>query len=128
MSLATRPRTAVANRLLAALPKREYQRLLPELEKITLPFGQILHEPGDRIRHVYFPNDSIISLLASVAEHSTLEVGIVGSEGMAAGVGRGRRGPPPLRRRRAGPRRPRRRSPVARKAPGRSTMGPGQAR
>ena len=83
MSLATRPRTAVANRLLAALPKREYQRLLPELEKITLPFGQILHEPGDRIRHVYFPNDSIISLLASVAEHSTLEVGIVGSEGMA---------------------------------------------
>jgi len=83
MSLNTRLRAPVANRLLAALPKREYQRLLPELEQVTLPFAEVLYEPGDRIRHVYFPNDSIISLLAEVAERSTLEVCIVGSEGMA---------------------------------------------
>ena len=72
-----------ANRLLAALPKREYQRLLPELKSTTLTFGDVLYEPGDTIRHVYFPNDSIISLLSAVAERSTLEVGMVGNEGMA---------------------------------------------
>ena len=83
MPLTAITRAPVANRLLAALPKKEYQRLLPELEQVTLPFAEVLYEPSDRIRHVYFPNDSIVSLLAEVAERSTLEVGIVGSEGMA---------------------------------------------
>src|SRR5947209_2394773 len=83
MPLTTQPRAPIANRLLAALPEKEYQRLLPELEQVTLPFAEVLYEPGDRIRHVYFPNDSIISLLAEVAERSTLEVCIVGGEGMA---------------------------------------------
>ena len=72
-----------ANRLLAALPKKEYQRLLPKLELVTLSFGDILYEPEDVITHVHFPNDSIISLLSAVAERSTLEVGMVGNEGMA---------------------------------------------
>jgi CRP-like cAMP-binding protein len=75
-----------ANRLLSALPAKEYQRLLPELEDVNLIFADTLCEPGERIRYVYFPNDSIISLLASVGNHSTLEVGIVGSEGMV-GIG-----------------------------------------
>lgn len=73
----------VSNRLLAALPRKEYQRLLPALEQVPLTFGDILYEPGDIIRHVHFPNDSIISLLSAVAARSTLEVGIVGNEGMA---------------------------------------------
>ena len=72
-----------ANRLLAALPQQEYRSLLPGLKEVTLTFGDILFEPGDAIRHVYFPNNSIISLLSAVAEHSTLEVGMVGNEGMA---------------------------------------------
>ncbi len=72
-----------ANRLLASLPKDEYQRLLPGLKRTTLSFGDILYDPGEAIRHVYFPNDSIISLLSAVAERSTLEVGMVGNEGMA---------------------------------------------
>ena len=73
----------IANRLLAALPAKEYRRLLPELEQVAMPFAEIIYEPGDSIRHVYFPNDSIVSLLSMVAERSTLEVGIVGNEGMA---------------------------------------------
>ena len=73
----------VENRLLAALPVKEYRRLLPALERVAMPFAEIIYEPGDSIRHVYFPNDSIVSLLSVVAEHSTLEVGIVGNEGMA---------------------------------------------
>jgi CRP-like cAMP-binding protein len=72
----------VANRLLATLPKKEYQRLLTELEQVTLPFNEILYEPGQRIRYVYFPNDAIVSLLAEVATNSTLEVGMVGNEGL----------------------------------------------
>ena len=77
-----RPRAPVANRLLAALPKKEYQRLLPGLEQVTLPFAEVLYEPGASIRHVYFPNDSVVSLLAEVEERSALEVGVVGSEGV----------------------------------------------
>jgi CRP-like cAMP-binding protein len=83
MLTTARPRAPVANRLLAALPVKEYQRLLPELEQVTMPFAEVLYEPGERIRHVYFPNDSIVSLLAEVADRSTLEVSIVGNEGVA---------------------------------------------
>jgi CRP-like cAMP-binding protein len=48
-----------------------------------LPFGQILYEPGETIRQVYFPGDCLISLLTSVDKRRTLEVGMVGNEGMA---------------------------------------------
>ena len=71
------------NRLLATLPKKEYERLLPGLKPITLSFGEVLYEPGDTIKHVYFPNNSIVSLLSALSERSTLEVGMVGNEGMA---------------------------------------------
>ena len=73
----------VKNRLLAALPNKEYQRLLPELEQVTVTFGDILFESGAAIEHVYFPNNSIISLLSAVEDRELLEVGIVGNEGMA---------------------------------------------
>jgi CRP-like cAMP-binding protein len=71
-----------ANRLLAALPAKEYQRLLPELETTTLTFAEVIYAPGDTIRHVYFPNDSIVSLLAAEDHHASLEVGMIGNEGM----------------------------------------------
>ncbi|HZH29479.1 MAG TPA: Crp/Fnr family transcriptional regulator [Pyrinomonadaceae bacterium] len=73
----------VLNRLLAALPKKDYQRLLPELEPVPLTFGDIIFESDDRLRYVYFPNDSIISLLSSVEDREHLEVGMVGNDGMA---------------------------------------------
>lgn len=77
-----KPSEPVANRLLAALTSQEYQRLRAHLEQFTLSFGEILYEPGQIIRHVYFPNNGIVSLLSMVEERSTLEVGIVGNEGM----------------------------------------------
>ena len=82
MSRVSALRAPPANRLLAALPPREYQRLLPELEPATLAFAQIIYSPGDTIRHVYFPNDSIVSLLAAEDHHASLEVGMIGNEGM----------------------------------------------
>lgn len=72
----------VANSLLAALPRKDYQRLLAGLEPVTLTFGEILCEPGDTIRHVYFPSDSLVSLLTLVDGHLALEVGLIGREGM----------------------------------------------
>jgi CRP-like cAMP-binding protein len=83
MTPGTNNGAAPANRLLAALPKNEYQRLLPQLKTVSLVFAKVLYEPGDTIRRVYFPNDSIISLLSAVETKSTIEVGIVGNEGMA---------------------------------------------
>jgi len=73
---------AAVNSLLAALPRREYQRLLGRLEPVTLTFGEILYEPGKPIRHVYFPTDSLVSLLTLVEGHMALEIGLVGREGM----------------------------------------------
>ena len=75
-------RVPVANSLLAALPRREYQRLLTSLEPVTLTFGEVLYEPGKPIRHVYFPSDSLVSLLTLVEGHMALEIGLVGREGM----------------------------------------------
>jgi CRP-like cAMP-binding protein len=73
---------ATANSLLAALPPHACQRLLAGLEPVTLTFGKVLYEPGDPIRHVYFPNDSLVSLLTLADGHLALEVGMVGYEGM----------------------------------------------
>ncbi len=71
------------NRVLADIPAREYRRLQAQLEPVTLNFGQVLYEPGQTIRHVYFPIDCLISLLTAVDKRRTLEVGMVGNEGMA---------------------------------------------
>ena len=73
---------SVANSMLAALPRNQYRRLLTGLEPVALTFGEVLYEPGERIRHVYFPNDSLVSLLTLVDNHLALEVGMVGREGM----------------------------------------------
>ncbi|MGI8788072.1 MAG: Crp/Fnr family transcriptional regulator [Pyrinomonadaceae bacterium] len=77
------PETAKPNnQILAALPKKEYQRLLPDLEEFDLIYTKHIYEDGERISHVYFPESGIVSLLSSVGEKALLEVGIVGSEGM----------------------------------------------
>jgi CRP-like cAMP-binding protein len=70
------------NRLLATLPKREYERLLPSFEEIPLIFEKVLYESGAVILDVYFPTSGIVSLLAAVEDRATLEVGLVGREGM----------------------------------------------
>jgi CRP-like cAMP-binding protein len=72
----------IANSLLAALPRADYQSLLTGLEPLTLRFGAVLHEPDARIEHVYFPVDCMISLMATGADREELEVGVIGYEGM----------------------------------------------
>jgi CRP-like cAMP-binding protein len=73
---------SIANRLLAALPRAEYQRLLAGFEPLTLRSGEVLHEQGARVPYVYFPVDCVISLLATAEDDQALEVGLVAHEGM----------------------------------------------
>lgn len=76
------PRLLSENQLLAALSGEEYERLAPHLEPVTLDLNQVLFRPEDRLRHVHFPLDSIVSLLTSLEDGSGMEVGLVGREGM----------------------------------------------
>jgi CRP-like cAMP-binding protein len=80
--MTTANRAPPANSLLAALPRKDFARVIDKLEPVALTYGEILYEPGERIKHVYFPNDSIVSLLTLVDRHQALEVGLVGREGM----------------------------------------------
>jgi CRP-like cAMP-binding protein len=70
------------NSLLAGLPRKSYQRMQPQLEPVTLKFGDVLYRPGEAIRQVYFPIDCVVSLLTLVGGHLALEVGMVGREGV----------------------------------------------
>ena len=56
--------------------------MLSRCVEVELTFGQVLYEQGDAVTQVYFPLDSFISLLTPGEEHASLEVGLVGDEGM----------------------------------------------
>jgi len=71
-----------ANSLLAALPRQDYERMRAELEPVNLIYGEVLSEPGERVRHVYFPGDAHVSLLTVLEKGKALEVCLVGREGM----------------------------------------------
>src|ERR1044071_10450639 len=73
---------AIPNLLLAALPRKSYAQLLPGLTPVVLTFGDVLYEPGQAIEQVYFPGDSMVSLLTLVEDHLGLEGGLVGLEGV----------------------------------------------
>lgn len=71
-----------ANLLLAALPPQDLARMLPALDQVQVDIGAVLCEPGDPIRYLYFPHDCLISLMAVAEGRMTLEVGLVGREGV----------------------------------------------
>ena len=70
------------NRLISSLPLKDRTRLLASCEEVNLVLETVLGEPGDRIRHVYFPIASYISLVIPADGASSLEVGMIGNEGM----------------------------------------------
>jgi len=76
------PRDPRQNHLLAALPAPESKRLYPHLELVPLPLGEVLYESGDQLHYVYFPTESIVSLLYVMADGASAEIAVVGNEGL----------------------------------------------
>ncbi len=72
----------VNNRLLRSLPAEDYQRLLPHLEPVSLRLSRVLCEPGESLAHAYFVTQGAVCLLASTPSGETIEVGVIGNEGM----------------------------------------------
>lgn len=70
------------NLLLAALSAAVRERLCPLLRLVPMPLGKVLYESGDVLRHVYFPTDSIISLLYVLDDGASAEIAVVGNDGL----------------------------------------------
>jgi CRP-like cAMP-binding protein len=70
------------NHLIAVLPKSEYERLIPSMEVATLRLGTALYESGDRLNHVYFPTNAIVSLLYVMENGASAEIAVIGNEGI----------------------------------------------
>ena len=83
LTLARRRRIHVTgqNRLLTTLPKDDFDRMLPHLEKVSLPLKDILYEANGSIEHVFFPIDGVVSLVIMQSGYIH-EVGIIGNEGL----------------------------------------------
>ena len=70
------------NQLLAALPRSVKDRIIPQLRLIELPVGKVIFDAGQEVSHVYFPTDSIISLIHMTLDGHSAEVSVVGHEGI----------------------------------------------
>ena len=79
MSIAPGP---VGNGLLTMLPDADWQRWLPQLERVALPAGRVLHAPGVASEYVYFPTTAIVALLYVMEDGDSAEVAVVGNEGV----------------------------------------------
>jgi CRP-like cAMP-binding protein len=73
------------NRLIDALSDDERARLVPHLDRVTLSLGDVIYEPSRRLDHIYFPTTSVISLLYTMEDGVTAEMGLAGNDG-AVGV------------------------------------------
>jgi CRP-like cAMP-binding protein len=82
MALFARPTAPVENRLLAALPRDEYERLLPSLQQVSFSLGEVVYEFGGQLDYVIFPTTSIISLLYTMENGSSAEMGLTGHDGV----------------------------------------------
>jgi CRP-like cAMP-binding protein len=74
--------STIQNKILASLPAHEYDRIFPHLTRVNLELAEILYKPEETIRRVYFPNSGVVSLVASMKDGSSVEVGLIGNDGM----------------------------------------------
>ena len=82
MSTPQGPLPPTSNRILNALTRSEFEGLMPHLDPINLSAGEVLYRPEQPVTHVYFPNRGTVSLVSTFGDGDTVEVGMVGNEGM----------------------------------------------
>jgi CRP-like cAMP-binding protein len=70
------------NGLLAALPREDYELILPHLEHVSFKLGEVVYEPGREMEHIFFPTTAIISMLYTMENGSSAEMGMAGPEGL----------------------------------------------
>jgi CRP-like cAMP-binding protein len=82
MPISTKPQGPVENRLLAALPGEVFDRLLPHLQRVSFALGDVVYESSEQMDHLYFPTTCIVSLLYTMTDGATAEMGLVGNDGV----------------------------------------------
>jgi CRP-like cAMP-binding protein len=82
MATTANKQEVIQNHLLAGMTADELERLLPNLQPVSLPLGKVIYESGERMDYVYFPTTAIISLLYIMENGSSAEIGVVGKDGM----------------------------------------------
>lgn len=76
------PTSQLKNRLLSSLINHDYKRLVAHLQPVDLKLGDVIYTAGDTIENVYFPETAVVSLLSTLENGDTTEVGLIGNEGM----------------------------------------------
>ena len=82
MSVPAAPQHPHNNRLLATLPREDVERLLPQLTPVPLALGDVLYEPDRPMAYLYFPTTAVVSLIYTMVDGTTAEMGLVGNEGV----------------------------------------------
>lgn len=82
LSHAARKPDSLANRILGGLSRKEYARIAPDLQHVTLKADQVLYEPGGMMQWAYFPDTASVSILSQAESGTSIEVSLVGSEGV----------------------------------------------
>ena len=82
MPVSLMPGDPLDNRLLAALPAEVYGRLRPALEPVAFALGDVVYDTGGRMAHIYFPTTAVVSLIYTMENGATAEMGLVGNEGV----------------------------------------------
>ena len=82
MDIPATSRSSQKNRLLAALPRAEFERYFSGLQPVSLPQKEVLHEQGAPLAHVYFVEEGVVSILTRMADGTAIEVGMIGIEGV----------------------------------------------
>src|SRR3984893_4400001 len=85
MSVVAIPNEPSENRLLGSLPPDEYERLLPSLQQVSFSLGEVVYEFGGHLDYVFFPTSSIVSLLYTMENGTSAEMGLTGNDG-AVGI------------------------------------------
>lgn len=82
MPAKVKPNEPVENGLLAALPREDYERLLPKMQQVSFSLGEVVYEFGGHLDYVFFPTSSIISLLYTMENGTSAEMGLTGNDGV----------------------------------------------